>query len=176
MCSKAERLICAVVARQKLEIFRAMQEDLSGKMICRDRPPSHDLLPSVVCAISSDVYYFSETVFRPSTFDAIKQPSCLEPALSMRPRCFEYSVGMAFLLGAPRCPHHHLDRCLGWNVRMVGLKISCGSIPIFTCTPASCTLYPRSSTCVICISSQYEVHNHPTSCYAGTAGKCSTNT
>jgi hypothetical protein len=35
--------MCAVVAGEKFEALRAMQADLSGKMICRDRPPAHDL-------------------------------------------------------------------------------------------------------------------------------------
>jgi hypothetical protein len=39
VCSKAERTVCAVVAGQKLLMFRAMQQDLSGKMICRAMLP-----------------------------------------------------------------------------------------------------------------------------------------
>jgi hypothetical protein len=34
--------MCAVVDGKKLKTLRAMQRDLSGKMICRDRPPMHD--------------------------------------------------------------------------------------------------------------------------------------
>lgn len=138
VCSKVEIALCAVVAGQKLKAFRAMQKDLSGKMICRDRPPSHDLLPSVSVKSRAMSSIPPSLCFGRPIFDAIKQPVCLEPALSVRPRCFEHWEGMALLLGAPRCPHHDLDRCLGCNVRMVGFKISCCPFSIFTFPPASC--------------------------------------
>lgn len=115
VCSKAERSIRAVVAGEELKALRAMQEHLSGKMICRNRPPSHDLLPSVSVQSRATSSISPSLCFGRPFFDAIKQPVCLEPALSMRPRCFEHLEGMALLLGAPRCPHHVLDRCLGWN-------------------------------------------------------------
>lgn len=86
------RASSTVVDGIQLESLRVMQQDLSGKMICRDRPP----MSSVVFAISSDVFGFPESLFRPPTLICCHCSICLELALSMGLCCFEHSVDGGF--------------------------------------------------------------------------------
>jgi hypothetical protein len=66
--------------------------DTTSNCVELDRPP----MSSVVFAISSDVFGFPESLFRPPTLVCCHCSICLESALSMGLFCFEHSVGGGF--------------------------------------------------------------------------------